>query len=71
MSPASFGRRAFVSDLQRVGVGAETVGSIRDVLRLVLSLAVKSGALKANPVTGIEVARTARTDASQSCTINE
>jgi hypothetical protein len=32
---------------------------------------VKSGALKANPVTGIEVARTARTDASQSCTISE
>ena len=33
---------------------------LRDVLRLVLGLAVRSGALKANPVTDVEVARTAR-----------
>jgi integrase len=51
---------AFVGDLQRAGVSAKTVRNIRDVLRLVLALAVKSGALKANPVTDIEVARTAR-----------
>jgi integrase len=53
---------AFVGDLQRAGMGAKTVRNIRDVLRLVLGLAVKSGALKANPVTGIEVARAARTE---------
>jgi integrase len=53
---------AFVGDLQRAGVGAKTVRNIRDVLRLVLGLAVKSGVLKANPVTGIEVARAARTE---------
>ena len=51
---------AFIGDLQRAGVAAKTVRNIRDVLRLVLSLAVNSGALKANPVTDIQVARTAR-----------
>lgn len=51
---------AFIGDLQRGGVSAKTVRNIRDVLRLVLSVAVKSGALKANPVTDIQVARTAR-----------
>ena len=35
---------------------------MRDVLRLVLGLAVKSGALKVNPVTDVEVARTARAE---------
>ncbi len=35
---------------------------MRDVLRLVLGLAVKSGALKVNPVTGVEVARTAHAE---------
>ena len=38
---------AFVGDLQRKGLGASTIRNIRDV-RLVLTLAVKSGALKAN-----------------------
>jgi integrase len=51
---------AFVADLQREGVGAGTIRNIRDVLRLVLGLAVKSGALKANPVSDVEVARTTR-----------
>ena len=46
---------AFVADLQRDGVAAGTIRNIRDVLRLVLGLAVKSGALKANPVTDVEV----------------
>jgi len=52
---------AFVADMQREGVAAGTIRNIRDVLRLVLGLAVKSGALKANPVTDVEVARTTRT----------
>ncbi len=52
----------FVGDLQRDGLGAKTVRNIRDVLRLILGLAVKSGALKANPITGIEVGRTARSE---------
>jgi integrase len=50
----------FVGDLQRDGLGAKTVRNTRDVLRLVLGVAVKSGALKPNPITGIEVTRTAR-----------
>src|SRR5262249_3173648 len=37
---------AFVADLQRRGLGAGTVRNIRDVLRLVLALTVRSGALK-------------------------
>ena len=53
---------AFVGGLQRHGLGAGTVRNIRDVLRLVLGLAVKSGALKANPVTDVEVARTDRAE---------
>jgi integrase len=53
---------AFVAQLQRNGLGASTIRNIRDVLRLVLGLAVKSGALKANPVTGVEVARTSRAE---------
>jgi Phage integrase, N-terminal SAM-like domain len=51
---------AFVGDLQRSGAKAKTVRNVRDVLRLVFSLAVKSGALKANPVTDINVARNGR-----------
>jgi integrase len=49
---------AFVGDMQRDGVGTGTVRNVRDVLRLVLGLAVKSGALKVNPVREVEVART-------------
>lgn len=52
----------FVNDLQRAGVSAKTVRNIRDVLRLILGLAVRSGALKSNPVTDIEVAWTARSE---------
>lgn len=50
----------FVGDLQRDGLDAKTVRNIRDAPRLVLGLAVKTGALKTNPTTGIEVARTVR-----------
>ena len=37
---------AFVGEMQRDGVAAGTVRNIRDVLRLVFRLAVRSGALK-------------------------
>ena len=50
----------FINELQRVELGAGTVRNVRDVMRLVLSLAVKSGSLKANPVTDIPVSRTGR-----------
>ena len=53
---------AFVAGLQRQGLGAGTVRNIRDVLRLVLGLAVRSGALKVNPVTHVEVSRTNRSE---------
>ncbi len=53
---------AFVADLQRWGLGAGTVSNIRDVLRLVLALAVRSGALKVQPVRGVAVARTRRSE---------
>jgi hypothetical protein len=53
---------AFVADLQSRGLGPTTVRSVRDVFRLVLGLAVKSAALKSNPVTDGEVGRTARRD---------
>jgi hypothetical protein len=48
---------AFVADLQGAGLGAGTVRNIRDVLRMVLRLAVRSGAIRSNPVTDIKVAR--------------
>jgi integrase len=52
----------FVGELQGDGLGAGTIRNVRDVLRLVLGLAVKSGALKRNPVTDVEVARTTRAE---------
>jgi len=53
---------AFVAGLQRPGLGAGTVRNIRDVLRLVLGLAVRSGALKVNPVIDVEVSRPNRSE---------
>lgn len=53
---------AYVSDLQRQEVAAKTIRNIRDVLRLVLNYAIKSGALKANPIAEVEIARTQRAD---------
>ena len=47
----------FVADLQGGGLGGGTVRNIRDVLRMVLRLAVRSGAIRSNPVTDIKVAR--------------
>jgi integrase len=49
---------AFVGQMQQAGAGTGTIRNVRDVLRLVLGLAVKSGALKSNPVHDVEVART-------------
>ena len=48
---------AFVADLQGAGLGGGTVRNVRDVLRMVLRLAVRSGAIRSNPVTDIKVAR--------------
>lgn len=50
----------FIADLQRSGVAAKTVRNIRDVLRMIMRLAVRSGAIKSNPVVDIAVARTHR-----------
>lgn len=52
----------FVAELRGSGVAAKTVRNIRDVLRMILKLAVRSGALKSNPVTDIPVARTHRAE---------
>lgn len=53
---------AFVADLHTQGLGNGTVRNIRDVLRLILQLAVKSDALKANPVIGVKVAKSRRNE---------
>lgn len=50
----------FVAELQRSGVAAKTVRNIRDVLRMIMRLAVRSGAIKSNPTVDIAVARTHR-----------
>ena len=47
----------FISGLQQTGLGPGTVRNVRDVLRLILDLAVRSGAIKSNPVSHVEVAR--------------
>jgi integrase len=53
---------AFIADLQRAGAGPGTVRNIRDVLRLILAFAVRSGALKSNPVADVEIQRTRRSE---------
>lgn len=52
----------FIGDLQRRGVAAKTTRNIRDVLRMIMRLAVRSGAIKSNPVVDITVARTGRAE---------
>ena len=52
----------FVAELRQAGVAAKTVRNIRDVLRSIFKLAVRSGALKSNPVVDVPVARTHRTE---------
>lgn len=48
---------AFLSTLAGNGMGRGTVRNVRDVLSLVLALAVRSGAIKHNPVLGARVGR--------------
>lgn len=48
---------AFLSGLTNQGKGAGTVRNIRDVMRLVFKLAVKSGAIKNNPVDDVKAPR--------------
>ena len=50
----------FLSDLAADGLGRGTVRNIRDVLRLVLAIAVRSGAIKHNPVLGARLGRSAK-----------
>lgn len=45
---------ALIAELTSTGAGAGTVRNIRDVLRLVLELARRSGAIKVNPVEGVK-----------------
>ena len=45
---------AVIAELTSSGAGAGTVRNIRDVLRLVLELARRSGAIKVNPVEGVK-----------------
>lgn len=51
---------AFVAELHERGVAPKTVRNIRDVLRMVMRLAVRSGAIKSNPVAEISVGRGAK-----------
>lgn len=48
---------AFLSKLGAEGKGAGTIRNVRDVMRLVFKLAVRSGALKSNPVEGVKAPR--------------
>ncbi len=52
----------FIAELRQAGVAAKTVRNIRDVLRSIFKLAVRSGALKSNPVVDVPVARTHRVE---------
>jgi integrase len=51
---------AFLSDLAALGHGPGTVRNVRDVFRLVMALAVRSGAIKHNPVLGARLGRPAK-----------
>jgi len=46
---------ALIADLTSRGAGAGTVKNVRDVLRLILELARRSGAIRTNPVEGAKV----------------
>ncbi len=48
---------AFLSDLKASGAAAGTVRNVRDVLRLVFDLAVRSSVVKTNPVQGVKAPR--------------
>ncbi len=49
----------YLSGLSERGAGPGTVRNIRDVLRMVFKLAIRSGAIKTNPATDIKVPRKA------------
>lgn len=53
---------SFLSRMTADGKGAGTVRNIRDVMRLVFKLAVRSGAVKTNPVLDAKAPRTRKTD---------
>lgn len=53
---------AFLSSMTNQGKGAGTVRNIRDVLRLIFKLAVRSGVVKTNPVEDIRAPRAAKTE---------
>ena len=46
---------ALIADLTSRGAGAGTIKNVRDVLRLILELARRSGAIRTNPVEGAKV----------------
>jgi integrase len=48
---------SFIAELQQAGAASKTVRNIRDVLRMVMRLAVRSGAIKVNPVSEVTVRR--------------
>jgi integrase len=50
----------FLSALDAAGSGPGTIANVRNVLRGVLDLAVRSGAIKANPAAGMRVPRPRR-----------
>jgi len=49
--------RQYLAGLRQAGAGPGTVRAARKVLRLVLATAVKGGALRSNPCTGIRLGR--------------
>lgn len=53
---------AFLAGLTNDGKGAGTVRNIRDVMRLIFKLAVKSGVIKTNPAEDIKAPRAAKTE---------
>lgn len=50
----------YLADLSAAGKGPGTVRNIRDVMRLVFKLAVRSGAIKNNPVEGAKAPKAAK-----------
>lgn len=48
---------SFIAELQSSGAASKTVRNVRDVLRMIMRLAVRSGAIKANPVAEVTVQR--------------
>ncbi len=51
---------AYVAELRAAGVAPKTIRNIRDVMRLIFKLAIRSGALKSNPVEDVAVGQTQR-----------